>query len=121
MKIEWIRRKNQSCQAWAGGPFALALLVKLLNPQRAAAEDRAEFKYELYKEEGNRIEVNTGLFQFEKSIRASTVIRGEAVYDSISGASPTGAPPPRGSKRVPVEKLEEEREAGSLEISQRWR
>jgi hypothetical protein len=102
------------------GPCAIAFLLRVFHPQRVTAADRAEFKYELYKEEGDRIEVNTGIFQFEKSLGASTILRGETVYDAISGASPTGGPPPRGSSQVPLAELEETRNAGSLELSQRW-
>lgn len=101
-------------------PCALALSLRLLHPQRAAGEDHAEFKYEFYKEADRRIKVNTGLFQFEKALGAATTVRGEVVYDSISGASPTGGPPPKGSDQVPLAELIETRKAGSLEVSQRW-
>lgn len=104
----------------AGPSCALALLLRLVQPQRAGAEDHVEFKYELYKEDNRRIEVNTGLLQFEKSLTPSLTIRGEMVYDSISGASPTGAPAPAGSKQVPLAQLTEVRRAGSFELSQRW-
>ena len=105
---------------WRSRTWYLAFLFKLLLPQRASAADHAEFKYELYKEDDKRIEVNTGIFQFEKSLGASTILRGETVYDAISGASPTGGPPLPGQKRVPLAQLEDTRNAGSLELSQRW-
>lgn len=104
---------------WRAGAGLVALFARLFNPQRVAAADHAEFKYELYKEQDHRIEVNTGLFQFEKSIGASTVLRGETVYDAISGASPTGGPPLPGHGRVPVSDLTDTRNAGSLELTQR--
>jgi hypothetical protein len=119
MKIKWLAKWKIRKQVSSGCPYLLALL-KLLQPQRASAADHAGVKYELYKEDDHRIEVNTGLFQFEKSLGASTTLRGETVYDAISGASPTGGPRLPGGKRVPMAQLEEIRNAGSLELSQRW-
>ena len=117
MTHHWRKKNNRrrpSC------PWLLALMVKVLHLQRAGAADHVDFKYELYKEDDHRIEINTGIFQFEKSLGASTTLRGETVYDAISGASPTGGPPPRGSRQVPLAELEDTRNAGSLELSQRW-
>ncbi len=120
MKINPTKQWKPRHRGWTETSWLLALLLRLFQPQRAAAEDHAEFKYELYKENNRRIEVNTGLFQFEKSLGASTIVRGETVYDAISGASPTGGPPLPGKKRVPLAKLTDTRNAGSLELSQRW-
>ena len=105
---------------WAGLSCVLALVAELLRPSGLTAADHVEFKYELYKEDDHRIEVNTGLFKFEQSLTPSTVLKGEMVYDSISGASPTGGPPPTGSKQVPLAPLTETRYAGGLELHQRW-
>ena len=107
-------------RAWLGSSCTLALMLKLAHPQRAGAEDHVEFKYELYKENNHRIEVNTGLFQFEKSLTPSLTLKGEMVYDSISGASPTGGPAPAGSKQVPLATLTDVRTAGALGLNQRW-
>ncbi len=120
MKTNLNKQPKPRGRAWAETSWLLALLVKLFHPQRAAAEDHAEFKYEFYKEDDKRIEVHTGLLQFEKALTARTTARGEFVYDSISGASPTGGPPPKGSRQVPLATLEEKRQAGFLEIGQRW-
>jgi len=109
-----------SRQTWAGGSCVLALLMELVRPQTGQAADHVEFKYELYKEDDHRIEVNTGLFKFEQALTPSTVLKGEMVYDSISGATPTGGPPPPGSNQVPLAPLTETRYAGGLELHQRW-
>jgi len=112
----WPRRRPR----FAGPSCLLALVFKLACPQRGGAEDHVEFKYEQYQEDRHRVEVNTGLLQFEKSITAALTIKGQMVYDSISGASPTGGPPPAGSPEVPVARLADVRYAATLELSQRW-
>ena len=119
MKIERLAKSKMPRVFWSGCS-CLLVLVRFLQPQRASAADHAEFKYEMYKEDDHRIEINTGLFQFEKSLGASTVVRGETVYDAISGASPTGGPRHRGMNHVPMAQLEDTRNAGGLELSQRW-
>ncbi len=120
MRMKLSAKRKALRSTWTSRTWYLAFLFKLLQPQRVGAADHAEFKYELYKEDSHRIEINTGIFQFEKSLGASTTLRGETVYDAISGASPTGAPPLPGKKRVPLAELEDTRNAGSIELSQRW-
>ena len=98
--------------------FVLAL--RLLHPQRAAAEDHVDVKQEVYKEDNGRIEVNTSALEVEKKLTASTIARAKLVYDSISGASPNGLPP-QGGDQVPLKELTELRRAVNVELSQRWR
>ena len=88
--------------------------------QRARGEDHVDYRYNNYKEENGRIRVETHSTFFEVTPTPSVTLSGEAVYDAISGASPTGAPPRKGSNQVPLAPLEDEREAGSFSAGVRW-
>ena len=94
----------------------LALLAQSLTGSRARSEDEVAYKFESYEEDGNRISVLTHSAYFEKAINSTLSIQGGYVYDSISGASPTGAPPPPGSSKVPLAKLDDIRNAGILQL-----
>lgn len=64
------------------------------------AEDRADYRYELYSEDNDRIQIRTQGFWFDKGISPWMSLKGNFIYDSISGATPTGAPPiPTGPDR----------------------
>lgn len=90
-------------------------IATLLPCALARAEDHVDYRYEYYKEEGDRIEVETHSAVFEKKLTDVVTVKGQVVYDAISGASPTGAPPtPIGNKQVPVNKLHDARRAGNL-------
>lgn len=103
----------------------LALLLRLLHPQRAQGEDRVDIKYERYAEERGRIGVNTASVLFDLGLSPTLSLRGHAIYDGISGATPTGKAAtdatghPSSTGEVETVFLEETRYAGSLELSQR--
>jgi len=97
--------------------FVAAVLVRLLHGVKAsAAEDHVDAKFENYQEEHNRIHVGTASALFEKVINETLSAKGEFVYDTISGATPTGGPPPPGSDQVPLTQMEETRYAGNGEV-----
>jgi hypothetical protein len=73
--------------------LGLAAALYLLQLNRTLAEDQVGFRYERYREEGGRISVDTGSLLFQQKLTPWLTLQGEAVYDSISGATPTGAPP----------------------------
>ncbi|MCX6895531.1 MAG: DUF3570 domain-containing protein [Verrucomicrobia bacterium] len=81
---------------------------------RARADDHVDYRYEYYQEEGDRIAVETHSALFEKKLTDIVTVKGQVVYDAISGSSPTGAPPLAGSDKVPVKKLHDNRRAGNL-------
>ncbi len=81
------------------------------------AEDHVDYKYEVYAEESDRMLIRTHSALFEKDLAAWLSVKGELVYDGISGASPTGAPPPAGSSQVPTAHLEDIRRAVSVDSS----
>lgn len=105
--------------------LGLAVALYLLQLNRALAEDHVDYRYENYREDGNRMAVDTqsGLFEVKPLPWLSVI--GEAVYDSISGATPTGAPPatdiktpfpPPGpyNSTVPLVHMHDKRYAGNI-------
>ena len=81
---------------WRGHAQALGLaaVLPLLPLQRAQGEDYAGYRFEYYKEDARRMQVETHAFSFQQRLRPCVELKGEVVYDSVSGATPTGAPPP---------------------------
>lgn len=109
-----LRRRNCTRGLVAG------LLLRLSAPGKAAAEDRAATKFENYHEENGRIEVTTIGFLAEATLRPSSVLKGELVYDAISGATPTGGPPLPGTDEVPLAEMDDIRRAGVFELNQKF-
>jgi hypothetical protein len=93
--------------------LAAWLLVFAL-PQRPRADDRVDFSYEDYAENNGRIHVGTAGFYFESELTSWFTINGNFIYDAISGATPTGAPPLPGTNAVAMAHMEDTRYAGSL-------
>ena len=81
---------------------------------RARAGDRVDYRFEHYKEENRRVQVDTHTILFEIELTKTIAAKGEMVYDGISGATPYGAPPRAGSTQVPLAKLEDIRRAGNM-------
>src|SRR4029453_4336590 len=71
----------------------LAWLLYVVQPNRAIAQNRIEYRYEDYNEDGPRMHVRThpGIAEGEFSSRVTG--RVQFVYDAITGASPTGGYP----------------------------
>jgi len=61
-------------------------------PRRARGEDSADFKVMQYHEDGNRINVFAPTFVMQKDLNHCITIKIDGLYNSISGATPTGAP-----------------------------
>ncbi len=97
--------------------FLLAFTAQFLPLGRARSEDHVDYKFEYYIEDNNRIKIQTHGLLFEKELSANLSLKGEYVYDGISGATPTGAPPPIGSSQVVTTHMEDVRNAGSLELA----
>ena len=102
------------------GFLTLGLALRLVYPQRAQGEGYLDLKREWYDEDHHRIHVDTSAAEAQASITKSTLARVKVIYDSISGASPNGMPPPPGSNQVPLKEMSDHRKAVDVQLSQQW-
>lgn len=102
--------------------LSIAVGLQALLVQRARGENHFDYRFDDYAEDGHRVHVQTHSALLELLVHPSTTLQGEFVYDTISGASPTGGPPPKGSNRVPLSHpdIEDARTAGNLQAAIRW-
>jgi hypothetical protein len=108
--------------------LGLAAMLYLLQLGRGAAEDHVDYKFESYQEEHGRVGVQTQSWLFEKTMTPWLKLKGEAVYDAISGNTPDGGPPPSQVKNpfppagplansVPTKFMHDKRWAGVMEAT----
>jgi hypothetical protein len=102
--------------------LSTAITLCLSHSLRARSENQAAYRYENYHEEAGRISVETHALTFGLQPAESLGVKGEIIYDSISGATPTGSPPipGSGSDQVPLAKLTDTRRAGNLGLDWHW-
>lgn len=98
----------------------VAFVSRLLHPPRAAAEDRIEYRFENYQEHDDRMHIETHAAGFETEFLSKITAKGLFVYDTISGATPTGELPATGSGQLPVAEIEDIRKAFNLEAGIRY-
>ncbi len=103
---------------WLGLVVSVGLQALLV--QRTRGENHFDYKHEDYAEESRRIHVRTHGALFEIEATPSVSVHGELVFDAISGATPTGGPPPAGSRRVPLAHMDDDRAAGNVQTPIRW-
>ena len=73
--------------------LALTACLSVAQLNRAVAgEGSFEYRYENYAEDNDRILVETHVGAFDVSLRPWLSLKGEVIYDGISGATPDGAP-----------------------------
>lgn len=105
--------------------------------QRARSEGHVDYRYEDYAEANNRIHVRTHGLLFDTTLKEGLLaLKGELVYDGLSGATPSGAAPAvkynydsvplfgfqvpilgnTNNTSVPMQHMEDERKAVSLEV-----
>lgn len=94
----------------------LAFLLVLWPLRRLAAENRVEYQFADYVEDGDRMKVLTHSVWFEYDLHSKVAVRGSYVNDAISGATPTGGLSQTGEPFETV-KLRDERNAGFLETA----
>src|SRR5437879_1749007 len=85
--------------------LAVAAMLQTIPPARG--EDHTDYKYETYAEENGRILIRTHSALLEHTLAPWLALKGTFVYDGISGATPTGAPPPPGSSQVPLAEMKD--------------
>ncbi|MGZ4964875.1 MAG: DUF3570 domain-containing protein [Limisphaerales bacterium] len=74
--------------------LTLAALLFLVRLSRVhAQEDTTGYRHEWYAEDDDRIKVETDTFNIDLALGPQVRATGQLVFDSISGATPTGAPP----------------------------
>lgn len=71
----------------------LIVALEFSMPRRARGEDFIDLKTMYYQEERDRVTVWTPSFLLQKETESGLVIKIEGLYDSMTGATPTGAPP----------------------------
>ena len=69
------------------------LVLGLLPLRRVSGEDRLDTKFLYYEEEHGRVKVTGPSLLSETELSSSLTLKLGALYNTISGASPTGAPP----------------------------
>jgi hypothetical protein len=72
--------------------FAVAVIVLAGAPRRTRADSLLDFKTLYYAEDGGRIRVIAPMAAVQSEWGDAWTIRVEGIYNSISGATPTGAP-----------------------------
>jgi hypothetical protein len=115
--IEKFARRDGAAPCQTRNSFALfvAFALYLLCEWRASGENHADYKYEVYAEEADRILIRTHSALFEQKLTSWMALKGSYVYDGISGATPKGGPPPAGSSQVALAHIEDIRRAFAVE------
>lgn len=67
-------------------PLGLAFAV----PQILRAENRVDYRYEYYVEDNDRMTIETHSVYFEQKLLEALAVKGQLVYDGVSGATPIG-------------------------------
>lgn len=96
---------------------ALCLALLLLKPRRAHAQGRVEYRYEDYREDGDRMDVQTHSAWFEYALHEKVTARGSVTRDALSGATPTGGPGAPGGPGYESVYMKDVRTAGYAEAS----
>ena len=74
--------------------IALAVLLTLMRVVRTfAQEDQADYRHEFYREDGDRMSIDTDSFFVDAGLTSHLRVNATYVIDTISGATPIGAPP----------------------------
>ncbi len=79
-------------RSWVVVHVAVVLLF-LAIPRRAFSEDRVDLKALYYQESDHRMQIISPTFMVEHDLSSTLTIKIDGIYNSISGATPSGAPP----------------------------
>lgn len=74
------------------GILVLIVALHLAIPRKTRGEQRLDLKTMLYMEDNDRMKIIAPAILYEYEISPSLTIKVEGIYNSITGASPTGAP-----------------------------
>lgn len=95
----------------------IALALQLLLPRESRAEGAVSYKFQSWREEADRIQVNSHYGSVEQSLPADAKLKLSGVIDSITGATPTGQLPTVPGGQVPLTEIEDRRKAWQAELS----
>ncbi len=79
---------------------ALSLLLQVLPLRRASGENNVDSKFLYYEEEHGRMKVYGPSISSEVDLSSTLTLKVGALYNAISGASPTGAPPEAATQKA---------------------
>lgn len=71
----------------------LSVILQTMSIRRAHGEDRLDFKVMQYQEADGRVSVLSPTFLYKKEFNPDFSIQVDGIFNAISGATPTGAPP----------------------------
>jgi hypothetical protein len=86
----------------------------------AVADDFAGYRYEDFREDNGRIHIITHTLASQVELTPWLTAKGKYVYDGISGATPTGAPPQGAAAILPTATIEDIRRSYSLELPMKF-
>ena len=105
---------QKSSSRWLHWQLGLAFVAQLFSGNRLHAENQVEYGYEYYKEDGDRMTIETHNVYFEQKLTDNLDVKGELTYDGISGSTPTGTVLPSG--KIALTQLDDIRRAISLQV-----
>lgn len=100
---------------------SLLLAIWLGAPGRVArAENSVAYKYEDYREDGGRIAIATHGAQVDQDLTPDLHLKLGGVIDTITGATPNGAPITDGSAQVPLSDMHDRRKAWDVSLARQF-
>ena len=104
----------------SGRHLLVVVILWLVHPRHARAEDSVSYKFQDYSESDGRIAVQVHSTLIEKDLGASMHIEVFGIIDTIAGATPTGQPERTPGEGVPLSHIEERRKAWSVDLSRQF-
>ena len=92
----------------------------LVQPRFVRAEDALSYKFQSWREDGDRIRVDSHYGQGDVDPTPELHIKVMGLIDTITGSTPTGEAPPPGSHQVVLSRMEDIRRAQSADISYKF-
>ncbi len=98
----------------------LGLVLMLVAPRAARAEDTLAWKDQSFQESDNRIRVDTNYLQLDSDPTTALHVKVMGLIDSIAGATPTGEKAPVPGGQVPLATMHDRRKAWNADLTQQF-
>ena len=98
----------------------LGLVLLLVSPRSARAEDTLSVKDQSFQESDNRIRVDTTYAQIDADPTTSLHVKAMGLIDAIAGATPTGEKAPTPGGQVPLAHMHDRRKAWNTDLTQQF-